>query len=152
MRNDGGQALISLANARPGQTATSCVTITYNGKPPARVRLYGDRSGTGLDLYVELEITRGTSNATSPRSCAGFKPDTRNYLGAGAGIVYDGLFAAFPETWNAAAYDPAGAAAAETWTKGEARAYRFRVRVLDDQAAMGLWLSQEFTWEARAIP
>jgi hypothetical protein len=151
VRNDQGNALIVLGNARPNQTATSCVTITYWGKPKARVRLYGTRSGNGLDQYVRLTITRGTSTATAPKSCAGFKADTKNYLGAGSGVVFDGLFSEFPETWADAGYDPAGVAPAETWTKGEARAYRFRVQVLDDQAAMGLWLTQEFTWEARSI-
>lgn len=150
VRNDGGSALITLNNARPNQTATSCVTITYRGAKPVRMKLFGARAGSGLDRYVELTVTRGTSRARSPKSCTGFKADRRNYRGAGAGVVFKGLFSQFPQTWNAAPYDPAGRAA-ERWTKGEARAFRFHVRVLDDQAAMGLWLTQKFTWQVRAI-
>jgi len=151
VRNDRGSALIVLNNARPGQTATSCVTITYRARPTTRMKLFGTRTGTGLDRYVQLTVTRGTSNATAPKSCTGFKPDTRNYLGAGKGVVFNGRVAQFPKTWAAARYDPVGGTP-ERWTKGESRAYRFRVRVVDDQAAMGLWLSQKFSWQVRAIP
>jgi len=151
VRNDRGSALIVLNNARPGQTATSCVTITYRGRPTTRMKLFGTRTGTGLDQYVQLTITRGTSKATAPKSCTGFKPDRRNYRGAGKGVVFNGLVAQFPKTWAAAGYDPVGGTP-ERWTRGESRAYRFRVRVVDNQAAMGLWLSQKFTWQVRAIP
>jgi hypothetical protein len=137
-------------NARPGQTASSCVTITYRGAKTVRMKLYGARSGSGLDQYVELTVTRGTSRAVTPKSCAGFTPDRRNYLGAGKGIVFKGLVSQFPKTWAAASYDPAGGSA-EKWTKGEARAFRFHVRVLDNQAAMGLWLTQKFSWQVRSI-
>lgn len=150
VRNDRGSALIVMNNARPGQTASSCVTITYRGAKPVRMRLFGTRTGTGLDQYVELTVTRGTSRAVTPRSCAGFAADSRNYLGAGRGVVFKGLVSQFPKTWSAASYDPAGGTA-EKWTKGEARAFRFHVRVVDNQAAMGLWLTQKFSWQVRSI-
>jgi hypothetical protein len=148
VRNDKGQALIFLPNARPGQTLTSCMTITYNGKKPARLRLYGAGSGNGLQSHVRLTVTRGTSTARTPRSCAGFKPDAGNY-GSGLGVVFDGLFASFPKRWSQARYDPAGRRTAEIWTTGEKRAYRFSVRVGEDPVIQGLWLTQSFTWEAR---
>ena len=150
VRNDRGSALIVMNNARPGQTASSCVTITYRGSKSVRMKLYGARSGSGLDQYVELTVTRGTSRATTPKSCAGFSADRRNYLGAGNGVVFKGLVSQFPTTWSAASYDPAGGPA-EKWTKGEARAFRFHVRVVDNQAAMGLWLTQKFSWQVRSI-
>ena len=150
VRNDRGSALIVLNNARPGQTASSCVTITYRGSKPVRMKLYGARTGSGLDQFVELTVTRGTSRATTPKSCAGFASDSRNYLGAGRGVVFKGLISQFPKTWSAARYDPAGGTA-EKWTKGEARAFRFNVRVVDNQAAMGLWLTQKFSWQVRSI-
>ena len=149
VRNDRGSALIVMNNARPGQTASSCVTITYRGAKPVRMKLFGTRTGTGLDRYVELTVTRGISRATTPKSCAGFSADSRNYLGAGRGVVFKGLISQFPKTWSAARYDPAGGAA-EKWTKGEARAFRFHVRVVDNQAAMGLWLTQKFSWQVRS--
>jgi hypothetical protein len=150
VRNDRGSALIVMNNARPGQTASSCVTITYRGSKPVRMKLYGARSGSGLDQYVELTVTRGTSRATTPKSCAGFSADRRNYRGFGNGVVFKGLVSQFPKTWSAASYDPAGGTA-EKWTKGEARAFRFHVRVVDNQAAMGLWLTQKFSWQVRSI-
>ena len=127
------------------------MTITYTGTTPVRVRLYGARTTNGLDQYVDLTITRGTRNATTSASCAGFQPDGQDYLGAGPGVVFDGTFASFPTTYAAPGDDPPGVGP-EAWTKNESHTYRFTVTVQDDQAAQGLWLTQAFTWEARDFP
>ena len=142
--------MLTLPNAKPGLTATGCVTVTYAG-PPARIRLYGSRTVSGLEDYVVLTVTRGTGRGSSPGSCAAFQPDPINHRGLGAGVVYEGPLSMLPQSWDAAAPDPAGAAGA-TWTNGDSHAYRFHVRVADDNAAQGLTVVQSFTWEAREIP
>ena len=150
VRSDGGESLFDLPNAAPGAVSTRCVTITYLGRTPVRLRLFGTGATNGLDQYVNLTVTRGRRSSTASASCSGFVPDAQDYLGAGAGVVYDGTFAGFPASYGAAGDDPVGAGA-DTWTRDESHAYRFRVEIQDDQAAQGLWLTQAFTWEARAF-
>jgi hypothetical protein len=150
IRNDGNRALFLLPNAKPGSASTTCVTVTYTGKKKVSIRLYGAGGGTGLGGFVDLKITRGTSTSKKSLSCKRFTPDTMNYLGAGAGVIFVGTLATFPTTYASTVDDPSGAA--EVWTKNEAHAYRVRVRVRDDNAAQGLWAYQAFTWEARKVP
>jgi hypothetical protein len=44
--NDVGAAMLSLSNAQPGATDTSCILVTYSGSLSSRVRLYGALTGT----------------------------------------------------------------------------------------------------------
>ena len=145
VRNDGGRALFTLPNARPGSTSTSCVLITYNGAKAAKIRLYGKTSGTGLQQFVTLRVTRGTlPKGAAARSCSGFKADATNYRSLGKGVIYNGVLASFPTTWAKASSIGA------TWKKGAKHAYRFEVQVGDDNAAQGLWMTSGFTRQARA--
>jgi hypothetical protein len=145
VRNDGGRALFTLPNARPGTTSTSCVLITYNGAKAAKIRLYGKSSGTGLQQFVTLRVTRGTlPKGAAARSCTGFKADATNYRGLGSGVVYNGVLATFPTKW-ATAYP-----VSQRWKTGAKHAYRFEALVADTNAAQGLWMNASFTWEARA--
>ncbi|HEX6207792.1 MAG TPA: TasA family protein [Actinomycetota bacterium] len=136
--DDSGTAMLSLANAKPGDSDAACIVVTYMGTLPATVRLYGTTGGTGLDQYLDLTVTRGTLVGASFDSCAGFTPD------AGGGVVYSGTMDGYPDAYGAALVDPDG-----SWTSGESRAYRFEVSVQDDSGAQGLNASQSFTWEAR---
>ena len=144
VRNDGGRALFTLPNAKPGTTSTSCVVITYNGARAAKIRLYGKSSGSGLQSFVNLRVTRGTlPRGSGARSCSGFKADATNYRALGKGVVYNGVLASFPTSWKKAY------AQSQTWKTGAKHAYRFEVSVADSNAAQGLWMSSGFTWEAR---
>ncbi len=145
VRNDGGRALFTLPNAKPGTTSTSCVLITYNGAKAAKIRLYGKTSGTGLQQFVTLRVTRGTlPRGAAARSCSGFKADATNYRSLGKGVIYNGVLASFPNTWATAA------SIGTAWKTGAKHAYKFEVQVGDDNAAQGLWMSSGFTWQARA--
>lgn len=145
VRNDGGRALFTLPNAKPGTTSTSCVLITYNGAKAAKIRLYGKSSGTGLQQFVTLRVTRGTlPRGSGARSCSGFKADAANYRSLGKGVIYKGVLASFPTTWAKAS------SIGTAWQTGAKHAYRFEVRVGDDNAAQGLWMTSGFTWQARA--
>lgn len=136
--DDSGDAMMSLSDAKPGDSDTGCIVVTYTGSLPSSVRLYGTTGGTGLDQYLDLTVTRGTIAAPSFDSCAGFTPD------AGGGVIYSGTLAGYPDAYAAGLVDPDG-----SWTSGEARAYRFSVSVQDDGGAQGLNATQIFTWEAR---
>ena len=148
--NDSGSALLSLSGAIPGDTDTGCIKVTYQGSLPSTVRLYGTTGGTGLDQYLSLKVTRGTYSGGDPGydSCTGFQPDATDYIGAGAGVVYDGTLQDYPDDYATAVADPPGGGAA-TWTTGEQHVYQLEVTLQPNLAAQGKTATQTFTWEAR---
>lgn len=147
--NDGGSAVLSLAAAEPGATDSGCITVTFAGSLASTVRLYGTTGGTGLDQYMDLRVTRGTYGGAEPGfdSCTNFQPDAADYVGAGAGVVYDGTLQAYPDAYAAGLVDPP-AGGPESWTTGESHVYRVEVSLRHNLAAQGLTATQEFTWEA----
>ncbi|MEX2459230.1 MAG: hypothetical protein WD770_09620 [Actinomycetota bacterium] len=142
-------AMLSLSNAKPGDADTSCINVTYTGSLPATVRLYGATTGTGLDEYLNLTVTRGTIAVPAFDSCAAFVADVTNYTGAGAGVMYSGTLEDFADSYAAGLVDPTSGSP-ESWTNPENHAYRFTVSVVDDDDAQGLNAGQTFTWEARS--
>jgi hypothetical protein len=148
--NDTGTALLALSTALPGATDTGCIKVTYNGSISSTVRLYGTTGGSGLDPYIDLRITRGAYNLPEPGydSCTNFQPDSTDYIGAGAGVIYDGTLQGFPDSYAAGLTDPT-AGTPESWTTGEPHVYRMQVTLQNSQAAEGLAATQTFTWEAR---
>ena len=145
--DDAGGAVVSLADADGGQSATGCIEVHYTGSLPAEVRLTGSATGT-LANQLDLTITRGTGASGFP-GCGSFSPDATDYLGAGAGVIYSGKLGALPAVWSSAVLDPPGASQ-ETWTTGEKHVYRIRVAVPTDGAAQGLTASTaQLAWEAR---
>ena len=146
--DDLGVAMLSLSGAKPGDSDTSCINVTYSGSLPATVRLYGTTAGTGLDQYLNVTVTRGTIAVPAFDTCAAFVADVTNYTGAGAGVIYSGTLQDFPDSYAAGLVDPTSGAP-ESWTTPESHAYRFVVSVADNNSAQGLNASQTFTWEAR---
>jgi hypothetical protein len=119
--HDRGSAVLSLQNAKPGDSASGCLRLVYRGSEPDRVLLYGSTSGTGFDRFLDLKVERGAS-------CKGGRHK----------LVFDGSLKAFPDTPTAALE--------ETWSPGEEHTYRFEITVRDDNAAQGLTARQTFTW------
>lgn len=88
--NDGGTALFTATNQKPGDTATKCIEVTYAGSitPSAAVALSaavtesndGTGNGLGDDLDVVLQIGAAGSSCT--------------LFGTGTGL-YNGTLAAF---------------------------------------------------------
>jgi hypothetical protein len=140
--NDAGAAMLSLANAKPNDSDTSCIKVRYTGSLASSVRLYASVSGS-LTSYLNVTVTRGTG-AAAYDNCSGFTADTTNYNGNGPGVVYSGTLAAFPTTYAAGIVDPT-----PSWATGEEHWYRFAVSVQDNGAAQGQTASADFTWEAR---
>ncbi|MGQ0805170.1 MAG: hypothetical protein ACT4PI_15080 [Actinomycetota bacterium] len=147
--NDAGGAMLSLSNAKPGNSDTGCITVTYTGSLASTVRLYGTTTGTGLDTYLDLKITRGTfASAPAFDSCTGFTADATNYIGAGAGVVYNGTLQGYADNYTAGLVDPT-AGTPESWTNPESHVYQIQVTVQDNNLAQGKNATQTFTWEAR---
>ena len=92
--NDGGAALYSLSAAKPGDSKTSCIKVTYTGSLPATVKLMTPSTIGELGPYVNLKIEAGTQTTPSFPSCTGFTP-----YGTG-GNVYEGTLAAFAAADN----------------------------------------------------
>jgi predicted ribosomally synthesized peptide with SipW-like signal peptide len=145
--NDLNTAMLSLSNAQPGSTDTSCILVTYSGSLSSTVKLYGSIAGA-LAPYLTLTITRGDDPTPIFDDCVGFQPDLTDYIGAGQGVIYQGALSAFPASYAAGLVDPV-AGSPETWTATEARTYRFAVSVVDDNNAQGQTATASFTWEAR---
>ncbi len=135
--DDAGRAMLSMPNAAPGATATSYVTVAYSGTLPSSVRLFGQTSGTGLERFLTLTVTRGSGSG------GGFVPDPTDYTGAGPGVLYRGTLADFPTTYGSGVADPG------TWQGPESHAFRFEVTLAGDDAAQGLTADTDFLWEAR---
>ena len=144
--DNGSTPIVSLAAGDGGDATTGCIEVHYTGTLPAEVRLRGSTTGP-LASKLNLRITRGTGVATFP-NCS-FTPDATDYIGQGAGVVYDGTLASIPSTWASGVLDPPGASR-ETWTQNEKHVYRIRVSVPTDGSAQGVGNSTaQFTWEAR---
>jgi hypothetical protein len=147
--NDSGTAMLSLANASPGTSDTGCIKIDYTGTLSSTVRLYATVTGT-LASYLTVVVTRGTDSSPSFDSCTSFTADATNYIGAGAGVIYNGLLSAYPANYTAGLVDPLPGSP-ETWTTSETHSYKFVVTLVDDTAAQGLSSTAAFTWEARNL-
>ena len=148
--NGDGTSLMSMASAVPGDTSNACIKVTFDGSLASTVRLYGTTTGSGLDQYLDLKVTRGTYSPSTPafKSCSNFQADGTDYLGAGNGVIYNGTLQGFPDTYAAGLVDPTSGSP-ESWTNGEAHVYRFDVTVQQNFAAQTLDATQTFTWEAR---
>jgi hypothetical protein len=148
--NGDGTSLMAMTSAVPGNTTSACIKVTFDGSLASTVRLYGTTTGSGLDQHLDLKVTRGTYNPSTPafKSCSNFQADGTDYLGAGNGVIYNGTLQGFPDNYAAGLVDPTSGSP-ESWTNGEAHVYRFDVTLQQDFAAQTLNATQTFSWEAR---
>jgi predicted ribosomally synthesized peptide with SipW-like signal peptide len=158
--NDSGTAMFNMTGARPGDTVSKCITVSYSGTLTSNVRLYGAATaGNGLDAYLDLKVTRGTFSGATPANLActdgagsSFVADGVTYSGgngAGAnGVLFNTRMNLYPTTWTAGIADAPGGTP-EPWTNPESHVYRLDVTVANDQAAENKNHTQTFTWEAQ---
>jgi hypothetical protein len=128
--DDTGQALFELPNMLPGQHASRCMTVNYEGPQAAPVLLRGDAGG-GLDGYLDMKVEVGTGGGYA--SCDGFDGQP----------VFDGTLASFASEYGS------GSPGLETWTASSdapARTFRFTFALRDDQAAAGHRTNPNFSW------
>jgi hypothetical protein len=114
------------------------------------VRLHGTTTGSGLDQYLDLKVTRGVYSPSDPafKSCTNFQADGTNYIGAGNGVIYNGTLQAFPDDYASGLVDPLSGSP-ESWTTGEAHVYRIDVTLQNNFSAQNKDAAQTFRWEAR---
>jgi predicted ribosomally synthesized peptide with SipW-like signal peptide len=140
--NDSNAAMYVVTNAKPGDNAVSCITVTYLGTLNATVKLYESGASGSLSPYVNLTVEQGTSSSPFG-NCATFSPTS---------TIYSGTLAGFPTTYaGGVATNPV----AGYWVTNNQISYRFTVTLQDNNAANGQGSgpmstgSHSFIWEAR---
>jgi hypothetical protein len=143
--NDSSAAMFTFTNQKPGVVEDACIRVQYTGSVSASVvKLYGTVTGT-MAPYLQLTVTRGTDSSPTFDTCTNFTADATNYIGAGAGVVFNGTLSTFPTTYAAGLTDPL-----TPWTNVSSASYKFSVQVADNNSVQGLTSGAAFTWEARS--
>lgn len=77
--DDGGSALFTVTNLKPGSTGTKCIVVTSNASLASTVKLYATASSFAqtktLADNITLTVTQGSSTS-SGGVCTGFTADT----------------------------------------------------------------------------
>ena len=145
--NDANSALYSVTNAKPNQSVTSCIKVTYTGSLAADVHIYTPSTIGALGPYIDLTITPGTQTGTPTfPSCTGFTADS-------GGALYTGTLSAFATAHNTYAngvVDYPGTVAT-AWNTNDSVVYQFTATLdsaAPDTAQGATTGSHTFTWEA----
>ncbi len=139
--------MLSLSNAQPGATDTSCLLVTYSGSLSSTVKLYGSIAGA-LAPYLTLTVTRGDDPTPIFDDCVGFQPDGRTTSAPGQGVIYQGALSAFPAELRDRSRRPARRLARDVDDDRGARLPLRRQRG-QRQQAQGQSATASFSWEAR---
>jgi hypothetical protein len=144
--NDSGSALYNVTNAKPGDSAQSCITVTYTGSLSANVRLYTGSTIGSLGSHLTLTVTPGTGTVSFGSSCANFTADS-------GGAIYNGTLSNFASTYSNFSGGLAlkNSGGSTTWSQNDAVVYKFQISLSSgDTTGQGLTTgSHSFTWEAQ---
>lgn len=144
--NDAGAAMYSISNAKPGESVSKCIKVTYTGSLDADVHIYTTSAIGALGQYVELTITPGTQTTPSFPSCTGFVADS-------GGALYTGTLANFATAKNSYANGVVDYPGTGTkWATNESVIYQVTATLQSSapEAAQGATTgAHTFTWEAR---
>jgi hypothetical protein len=142
--NDGGSALYSMNNAKPGQSAAAkCIRVDYTGSLPADVKLYTTSTIGALGPNVNLKVEAGTQG-TFNSNCTGFGAQQ---------TLFDAALSTFPTSYAGGVSD--FPASESSWDNGESVVYRFTATLNsntpDSQQGASTGL-HTFRWEAQNQP
>lgn len=146
--NDGGNALYKLEGAKPGDSKTSCIKVTYTGSLPATVKIFTPSSIGELGPYVNLKIEAGTATTSTFPECTGFTAFSTG------GTLYEGTLTAFAtehSKWENGVTTFPGAAATK-WQTNESTVYRVTATLSSSapEAAQGKTTGAHILrWEAQ---
>jgi hypothetical protein len=142
--NDGGTALYSMTNAKPGQAAAAkCIRVDYTGSLPADVKLYTTSTIGALGPHVNLKVEAGTQT-TFNSNCSGFTSQQ---------TLFDAALSTFPTNYTGGVTDYPNTET--SWDNGESVVYRFTATLnsstpnAQQGATTGL---HTFRWEAQNQP
>jgi hypothetical protein len=145
--NDAGAAMYSIPNAKPGESVSRCIKVTYTGSVDADVHIYTTSTIGSLGQYVDLTITPGTQATSTFPSCTGFTPDS-------GGALYTGTLQNFGSAKGSYAngvVDNPGTSATK-WVANDSVVYQVTATLQSSapDVAQGLTTgAHTFTWEAR---
>jgi len=142
--NDAGSSLFNITGAKPGDSWTRCIKVTYNGSLPAQVHLYMQNTTGPLAKYLNLVMTQGTeANPTFP-SCTGFTPDA-------TGVIFEGpVYSPESGSWELGL--PVSPVGGSNWQTGSSLVFRFAMTLdpttpdTQQNSALG---NTTIVWEAR---
>jgi hypothetical protein len=144
--NDAGSSLFNVTGAKPGDTWTRCIKVTYNGSLPAAVHLYMQNTTGELAKYLNLTMVQGTQSSPSFPSCTGFTPDA-------TGQIFEGpAYSPVSGSWELGLpVSPAGSTEGH-WIQGSSLVFKFTM-TLDPATPDSLQNSSlgntTIVWEAR---
>src|ERR1700761_5591448 len=145
--NDGNVAMYALTGAKPGESKTSCIKVTYKGSLPATVKLYTPSTIGELGPYVNLKVEAGTQTTSTFPSCNEFTP-----LATGA-TLYEGTLTAFATEHGTYANGiTTNPASATKWETNNSLVYRFTATLSASapNSAQGATTgTHAFRWEAQ---
>jgi len=146
--DDTGVAAYSLPNAKPSDSASRCIQVTYSGSLPSTIKFYRSAlsGNTGLESDTDLVITKGTGTASN---CSDF-------AAAGTGsAIYTGTLSAFSATSFSNGVSVLNRAGSATWTNaGPNNVVTFKIQATlnagttsaDQGKTTG---THSFVWEAQ---
>jgi hypothetical protein len=144
--NDAGSSMFNVTGAKPGDTWTRCIKVTYTGTLPADVRSWLSSTPGPLTPYLSLKLERGTQTTGGFPDCGNFAPAATDP------VVYDNPFThpGMPRsTETSLAVAPVGAT---SWTTGNALALRMTLTLsaaLPDAAQGASTGNATVIWEAK---
>ena len=145
--NDGGTALYAITGAKPGDSKTSCIKVTYTGTLPSTVKLFTPSTIGELGPFVNLKVEAGTQATSTYPNCEGFAAYSTG------GTVYEGTLSAFATEHPAYATGiTTNPASATKWEANNSVVYRFTVTLsaTAPETAQGKSTgSHLFRWEAQ---
>jgi hypothetical protein len=143
--NDAGSAAYSLSTAKPGDSASRCIIVTFTGNLPSSVKLYRSAftGSTGLESHVDLVITKGTG---SNSNCSDFSP------AASGSSVYNSTLGSFSATSWSNGIALTNASGSSTWSQNDAVTYKVQATLQSSAPSTDQGLTtgtHSFTWEAQ---
>jgi hypothetical protein len=135
--DDGGAAMFSVTAAKPGDTGSKCITVSYAGDLTVPVKLYVSASSGTLRTYLTLTVEQGTGGSFADCSAL-----------AGTSTLWGpGNLATFATTYSAWSSGLTG------WTptgSGQSRTYRLTWSLDDNDSAANTSATATFMWEVRS--
>jgi hypothetical protein len=134
--DDGASLLLTSTSAKPGDSGTRCITVTYTGDLTVPVKLYASSSSGTLRSYIALTVEQGTGGSYADCSAI-----------TGVSTVFSGNLSTFSSTYTSwsngvTAWTPTGS--------GQSRTYRIGWSLDDDDLAAGKPAAITFTWEVHS--
>lgn len=148
--NDAGQAMFNINGAKPGDTWTRCIKVSYTGSLPADVHTYFQRTPGPLEQYLNLKMEQGTQATSTFPGCTGFTPQA---VGQNSdGVVADGPLNAAPAQGSFEVGLPLTPVGQTVWNSGDSLVFRMTMTLsaaAPDNIQGQSTGTQAAIWEAR---